>query len=99
MKAVSVLIIFACQVYAFVPSLQSASPQHKSLFAAGVAPSSSSSVEQTQADVERLKKVLEREYVSFFSPMETEYYTSDVTFKDPLNDLAGVDAYENNVNM
>ena len=55
--------------------------------------------EQVKSDMDRLKKVLEREYVSFFSPMETEYYTKDVTFKDPLNDLAGVEAYENNVNM
>ena len=51
------------------------------------------------SNVARLKKVLEREYISFFSPMETEYYAKDVSFDDPLNNLAGVEAYENNVNM
>lgn len=55
--------------------------------------------EGIEANLARLKKVLEREYVSFFSPMETEYYAKDVTFDDPLNALSGVEAYENNVNM
>lgn len=54
---------------------------------------------QLETDVARLKKVLEREYVSFFSPMETDYYDKDVSFNDPLNNLSGVEAYENNVNM
>eukprot|EP00548_Thalassiothrix_antarctica_P007934 CAMPEP_0194139240 /NCGR_PEP_ID=MMETSP0152-20130528/8937_1 /TAXON_ID=1049557 /ORGANISM="Thalassiothrix antarctica, Strain L6-D1" /LENGTH=351 /DNA_ID=CAMNT_0038837019 /DNA_START=392 /DNA_END=1447 /DNA_ORIENTATION=- len=46
-----------------------------------------------------LKKVLAREYVTFFAPMRKEYYKSDVSFDDPLNSLSGIDAYENNVNM
>ena len=49
--------------------------------------------------MDRLKKVLEREYVSFFSPMEKEYYAENVSFNDPLNSLSGVEAYENNVDM
>ncbi|KAI2506939.1 SOUL heme-binding protein [Fragilaria crotonensis] len=49
--------------------------------------------------VTELKKVLEREYVSFFNPMRTEYYAKDVTFDDPLTSLAGVDAYKANVDM
>jgi hypothetical protein len=46
-----------------------------------------------------LKKVLQREYISFFDPMETQYYDEQVSFTDPLNNLAGVKAYQNNVDM
>ena len=53
----------------------------------------------TEDSVTELKKVLEREYVSFFNPMRTEYYAKDVTFDDPLTSLAGVDAYKANVDM
>jgi len=53
----------------------------------------------TQESVTELKKVLEREYVSFFNPMRTEYYATDVTFDDPLTSLAGVKAYQANVDM
>jgi len=49
--------------------------------------------------VGQLKKVLEREYVSFFDPMRTEYYAADVTFDDPLTTLDGVASYQNNVDM
>lgn len=52
-----------------------------------------------EKDIVRLKKVLEREYTTFFSPMETEYYAENVSFDDPLNSLSGVEAYENNVDM
>jgi hypothetical protein len=52
-----------------------------------------------QNSVTDLKKVLEREYVSFFNPMRTEYYATDVTFDDPLTTLEGVDAYKTNVDM
>lgn len=62
--------------------------------------------EQTQesqpklkSNVDQLKRVLAREYVSFFNPMEKEYYSSDVTFQDPLTSLVGVDRYQNNVDM
>ena len=56
-------------------------------------------VPEVQASVEQLKKVLEREYLSFFNPMEREYYADSVTFDDPLNNLAGVDGYQANVDM
>ena len=35
---------------------------------------------------------LEREYATFFQPMETELYSPDVEFVDPLINLNGVDA-------
>lgn len=78
-----------------------------SAFVTRCAPTSSSNrlgsplfaVASPQEKVEQLKKVLEREYVSFFSPMEKGYYTKDVSFKDPLNEMSGIEAYENNVNM
>lgn len=53
----------------------------------------------TEASVATLKKVLEREYVSFFDPMRTEYYSKDVTFDDPMTNLRGVAAYQTNVDM
>jgi hypothetical protein len=56
-------------------------------------------IETTKEAVEKLKKVLEREYVSFFDPMQREYYAKDVSFDDPMTSLSGVDAYQNNVDM
>ena len=44
-------------------------------------------------------KCLSREYRSFFAPLEDEYYSSSVTFDDPLNSLEGLKAYRNNVDM
>lgn len=52
-----------------------------------------------ERQISKLKKVLQREYVSFFDPMETQYYDENVRFTDPLNDLGGVKAYQNNVDM
>jgi len=49
--------------------------------------------------VQRLKKVLSREYITFFDPMQCEYYSNDVTFEDPMTSLAGVKNYQNNVDM
>jgi hypothetical protein len=49
--------------------------------------------------VGKLKKVLEREYVSFFDPMQREYYAESVSFDDPMTSLTGVDAYQKNVDM
>jgi len=72
-----------------------------SLFASSV--SSSTNIEeekeQLKIDVETLKKVLEKEYVTFFDPMVREYYSPDVSFEDPMTSLAGVDAYQNNVDL
>jgi len=51
------------------------------------------------SSVGQLKKVLEREYISFFDPMRTEFYAEDVTFDDPLTTLDGVSSYQDNVDM
>jgi hypothetical protein len=56
-------------------------------------------LEKTQSAVQQLKKVLAREYITFFDPMVTEYYSDDVTFEDPMTSLAGVDSYQKNVDM
>lgn len=61
----------------------------------GVTESSSNLVDQ----VNQLKKVLRREYISFFDPMQCEYYSDDVSFEDPMTALEGVDKYKNNVDM
>ena len=58
-----------------------------------------SQIQKTKGAVAKLKKVLEREYVSFFDPMQREYYAKDVSFDDPMSSLTGVDAYQNNVDM
>lgn len=42
---------------------------------------------------------LRREYESFFQPMETELYSPEVEFVDPLIEMKGVDAYRQNVDM
>ena len=42
---------------------------------------------------------LTREYLSFFAPLEPEFYEPDVSFDDPLSSLAGLDAYKGNVDM
>ena len=49
--------------------------------------------------VEDVQSCLEREYGSFFAPLEPEYYLPDVTFEDPLSSLAGIDNYRGNVDM
>ena len=54
---------------------------------------------QLSTNVKELKKVLAREYTTFFNPMFTEYYASDVTFDDPMTSFSGVGAYQNNVDM
>ena len=80
--------------------------QHKSLRSSNSPPSSQAktttttkTIESTKEAVEKLKKVLEREYVSFFDPMERSWYATDVSFEDPMTSLSGVDAYQGNVDM
>jgi Uncharacterized conserved protein (DUF2358) len=63
------------------------------------APVAVEEVEKTTRAVKRLKGVLEREYVSFFAPMQKEFYATDVSFDDPMTSLSGVDSYQNNVDM
>ena len=42
---------------------------------------------------------LQREYDSFFNPMEMEFYNPEVTFEDPMISLSGPEAYKKNVEM
>jgi len=60
---------------------------------------STTTVEEKMTSVAQLKSILQREYASFFDPMERDYYSPKVTFDDPLNNLQGVDAYQKNVDM
>lgn len=46
-----------------------------------------------------VEKCLFREYTSFFNPFEKQFYAKDVSFKDPLTELSGTDAYQNNIDM
>ena len=46
-----------------------------------------------------LEKCLIREYASFFSPMEKSFYSKNVRFIDPLNNLEGIDKYQANVDL
>ena len=46
-----------------------------------------------------LQKCLRKEYASFFSPMERQFYSSNVEFIDPLNSFIGIDKYQNNVDL
>mmetsp|Transcript_16165 Transcript_16165/g.37704 ORF Transcript_16165/g.37704 Transcript_16165/m.37704 type:complete len:393 (-) Transcript_16165:142-1320(-) len=57
------------------------------------------SLAAASVEVSEVKKCLSREYTSFFTPMETEFYEQDVTFVDPLSTLVGIDKYENNVDL
>jgi len=70
-----------------------------SLWSASTASTDAEATRQLEQVVQSLKRVLEREYISFFNPMETEYYAQDVTFEDPLTSLSGVSSYQGNVDM
>ncbi|CAE8647547.1 unnamed protein product, partial [Polarella glacialis] len=48
---------------------------------------------------EALKRCLAREYTSFFRPFEADFYSEDVTFKDPLTELSGKVSYKKNIDM
>lgn len=56
-------------------------------------------VEVLEEKVKKLKRVLDREYVTFFDPMQREYYSPTVTFEDPMTSLESIDSYQNNVDM
>jgi len=49
--------------------------------------------------VAKLRQVLAKEYITFFSPMVSSWYKPDVSFDDPLTSLSGVEAYRSNVDM
>ncbi len=61
--------------------------------------SKSAQVEEITTSINKLKRVLEREYASFFSPMERSFYSETVSFDDPMTSLTGVGSYQNNVDM
>ena len=80
------------------------SPAHIATTSRRCAVRASESAVATREDTFAAKKAaliagLEREYATFFQPMETELYSPDVEFVDPLINLNGVDAYANNVGM
>lgn len=90
----SILISLLCCVEAFAPGISRANRSFGSTHLAMM-----SATKSTQDSVEKLKKVLEREYASMFDPMKTEFYSENVTFDDPLTTLTGVKDYQNNVDM
>jgi len=53
----------------------------------------------TESKLDALSKCLQREYASFFNPMEKSFYSPDVTFEDPLITISGIDKYESNLKM
>lgn len=57
------------------------------------------STNKLKSDVSKLKRILAREYATFFEPMYTEYYSPSVTFNDPMTSLSGVESYQKNVDM
>ena len=59
----------------------------------------SSSTSSSSVVPPELEKVLKKEYGSFFSPMNKQYYAKNVEFIDPLNTLIGIDKYQQNVDM
>jgi hypothetical protein len=97
-SSILVLSLAAC-TSAFVIS----NPLHSKRISAPPLFSSSAAATDTssslQSSVDNLKKVLEREYVSFFDPMVQEFYSEHVSFDDPLTSLSGVKSYQNNVDM
>jgi Uncharacterized conserved protein (DUF2358)/SOUL heme-binding protein len=76
-------------------SLQAVAPS-----SASPSPARSTTAPSLASSIDELKRVLEREYTSFFNPMEREWYSEKVTFEDPLvGSLSGVDSYQANVDM
>jgi len=53
----------------------------------------------TVTDYPELARCLEREYTSFFSPMERKFYAPNVEFIDPMTRFQGIDKYQNNVDL
>ncbi|KAL7580943.1 hypothetical protein ACA910_005760 [Epithemia clementina (nom. ined.)] len=64
-----------------------------------VGESTKADIATVEAGMKELKRTLEREYASFFSPMERDFYAESVTFDDPMTSLEGIDSYERNVDM
>lgn len=88
-----------CDGFSTCSSLTNPALAHNKWSRLHVASADTADIEQTKTAVGKLKKVLEREYISFFDPMQREYYADDVSFDDPMTSLSGVDAYQSNVDM
>eukprot|EP00577_Skeletonema_sp_RCC1716_P011823 CAMPEP_0113415140 /NCGR_PEP_ID=MMETSP0013_2-20120614/24405_1 /TAXON_ID=2843 ORGANISM="Skeletonema costatum, Strain 1716" /NCGR_SAMPLE_ID=MMETSP0013_2 /ASSEMBLY_ACC=CAM_ASM_000158 /LENGTH=418 /DNA_ID=CAMNT_0000302071 /DNA_START=11 /DNA_END=1264 /DNA_ORIENTATION=- /assembly_acc=CAM_ASM_000158 len=90
---------------AFCPPSSSTQKHTNKLFmsttdATGSSTSSSTTEnDELAATVTKLKRVLAKEYTSFFNPMVDSWYAPDVTFTDPMTSLSGVDSYRKNVDM
>eukprot|EP00747_Dinoflagellata_sp_TGD_P183745 gnl/TRDRNA2_/TRDRNA2_38856_c0_seq1.p1 gnl/TRDRNA2_/TRDRNA2_38856_c0~~gnl/TRDRNA2_/TRDRNA2_38856_c0_seq1.p1 ORF type:complete len:338 (-),score=41.78 gnl/TRDRNA2_/TRDRNA2_38856_c0_seq1:33-1046(-) len=69
------------------------------LSAAATTEDSARGISAFQQKREAVMQCLAREYRSFFRPFEEEFYSEDVSFKDPLNDFEGKDNYKSNVQM
>ncbi len=74
---------------------------HKSsiLYSSPSSSISSSNTSSLPSKITQLKKILSKEYITFFNPMYTSYYSPTVTFTDPMTTLSGVQSYQNNVDM
>lgn len=74
---------------------------HKSsiLYSSPSSSTSSSNTSSLPSKITQLKKILSKEYTTFFNPMYTSYYSPTVTFTDPMTTLSGVQSYQNNVDM
>lgn len=86
-----------CGAFSILPSKCSFQSQRRNIMLKASSTVSDVSVRESQ--VSKLKRVLAREYTSFFDPMETKYYAPDVTFDDPLTSLEGAGSYQKNVDM
>ena len=89
------LALFACGGRAFAPAAR-ARPASLARPATVEEPRA---LDEFDAKVDALKACLTREYTSFFSPLEAEFYVPDVSFVDPLTKLDSLDAYRANVDM
>mmetsp|Transcript_14152 Transcript_14152/g.21740 ORF Transcript_14152/g.21740 Transcript_14152/m.21740 type:complete len:392 (+) Transcript_14152:176-1351(+) len=105
MKA-ALSIIFIATANAFIPSsiielsrVRDGCGKSRCMVTGMATSTSASSEVDISNQIANLKRVLLREYTSFFDPMEVEYYSDEVTFSDPLTSLAGVDSYKKNVDM
>ena len=81
----SVAIVLASSASAFVLPRS-----HSNVVTSKRFSSSSDTADSTklETDVKNLKRVLAREYATFFNPMETQYYAKDVSFTDPMTSLS-----------
>ena len=93
---VSVAIVLASTASAFVLPRSHSNAVTSKRFSSSADTADSTKLE---SDVKNLKRVLAREYATFFNPMETQYYSKEVSFTDPMTSLSGVQSYQNNVDM